>query len=352
MIKEALDEFSKSPAMNRAFLFDRMRTIGASEIGLCARRMYWVKTDGQEDPNHKNRWGARVRGTVMENEFWLKAMKKKYGRNFIIHGSMQQTLTHGNLSATPDGLLINQPRDVLAGPPFRIPDIGPSGCIAVECKSIDPRVNLTQARQENTLQTQVQMGLLRSHTVFKPDYAIISYMDASFWDEVMEYAIKFDADIYQRMHDRANKIKAARRPDELRPEGWIAGGSECEYCPFVKQCGVVRRSLPVEEAMADAQFMAEMTDMGREHEDLGVQIKALERQQNTLKEDIKNRLREKNVRRIPDVVTWSNVKGRTSYDMPALKEKAAALGIDVEEYSKTGDPTDRLQVLTGATPTR
>jgi hypothetical protein len=348
MIKEALDQFARSKAMEKTFLMDRTRTIGASEIGQCARRMYWVKTEGRVDADHKDNWGARIRGTVMEERFWLPAMKKKFGKKLLLAGTKQTTIQDRYLSATLDGLLIDQPRDLLAS--FGIPDIGEGRCITLECKTIDPRVNLTEAKQENMLQTQTGMGLIRELTKYRPEYALISYIDASFWDDIDEYPIKFDKNLYNRMHDRAVKIKTASRADELKPEGWIAGGKECEYCQFATACGVVRRSLPEQELAADPQFVAEMTDICREYDALNQEMKQIESELNEKKDEIKNRLRAKSVRKLPGIVSWSPVKGRTSIDNAALKARCAEMGIDLSEFETVGEPTDMLRITFKGVP--
>jgi hypothetical protein len=347
IIKAALDAYAKSKALEKTFLLDRTRTIGASEIGQCARRMYWVKTEGQVDPDHKDGWGARVRGNIIEDKFWLPAMTKRFGRSLLLSGKKQTTVADGYLSATLDGLVTDQPRDLLAA--LGVPDIGPGKCIVVECKSIDPRVNLAQAKQEHVLQTQTGMGLIRELTKYKPEYALVSYIDASFWDDVDEFAVKFDAALYERMHGRAVMIKTASGPGDLKPEGWIAGGKECEHCPFTKPCGVVRRSLPEQELAADPQFVAEITDLCREHEALRAELAEVEAELNEKKDEIKNRLRAKSVRKLPGLVTWSPVKGKSSTDNKALKQAAIAAGVDVSQFETTGDPTDMLLVrLPGA----
>lgn len=342
MIKETLDDYARSKALDKVFLMERGRTIGASEIGQCARRMYWVKTEGLVDPDHKDGWGAKVRGKIIEDRFWYPAMKKRFGRALMLSGDDQMTVQDRYLSATPDGLLVNLPADILA--PLGVPDIGPSRCILVECKTIDPRVNLTEAKHENALQTQVQLGLIRELTVYKPDYALISYIDASFWDDVDEYPIKFSQDTFDRMHSRAVQIKTARDAMELKPEGWIAGGKECEHCPFTKACGVIRRSVPERELAADPQFAAEMLDLCAEHETLRREMTELEAEINEKKDAIKNRLREKNVRKIPGIVTWSAVKSRTLVDMDAFKAAAASAGVDITDYQSSGEPGDMLTV--------
>lgn len=342
MIKDILDGYARSPSMQTMFLVDRNRTIGASEIGQCARRMYWVKTQGQADTSYVDNWGAKMRGKIMEQKFWVPAMVRRFRNKLLLAGNKQTQIHDQLLSCTPDGLLVDMPRDCLAH--MGVPDIGPSRCLVVECKTIDPRVNLTEAKQENMLQTQVQLGLIRELTRYKPEYALISYMDASFWDDVDEFPIKFDAALYQRMHDRAVKIKTASSPSELKPEGWIAGGKECEHCPFVGPCGIVRRSVPEREALDDPQFAAEMLDMCREHEVLKKELDTITAELNEKKDQIKTRLREKGVRKLPGIVTWSGVKGKSSTDNAALKQAAIAAGIDVEQFQNTGEPSDMLLV--------
>lgn len=352
IIKQTLDMYARSKAMEKVFLLDRQRTIGASEIGKCERQLFWSKGKGaataQRDPDHEDNWGARLRGNIIEDKFWVPALKKRFRNQFVLAGKGQTTIHDRYLSATADGLLVDLPRNFLER--FGVPDIGPSRCITVECKSIDPRVNLTQEKQEHTLQTQVGMGLFRELTRYKPEYALISYIDASFWDEVDEFVVKFDEEVFKKMHDRAVRVKTGDRAEEFKPEGWIAGGRECEWCPFSRACGVQRRSVPERELAADPQFVAEVSDLCREHEVINNEIKELTVKLNDKKDQIKTRLREKSVRRLPGVVTWSAIKGKQSTDTTALKAAAIAAGIDVTAYETTGDPTDRLQVTLRGAP--
>ena len=343
MISDAVKEYGKK--IDRSFGHDRTKTIGASEIGLCARKVHWLKKSGARDEDFIANWGAHVRGTVMEQEFWLPAMKAKFGYDLIMAGSEQKTLESGYLSATPDGLLVKQPSDALQK--FGIEDIGYHREIVVECKTVDPRVNLTKERDSNHFQVQVQMGLIRELTDHKPEYAVISYTDASFWDEVDEFAVRYDHGIYEAAQVRARTILEAKDPRDLKPEGWIAGGGECEHCPFTGACGIIRKSLPEREAQADPQFVAEIADMCREVADARAQIDLLEREVREGQQEIKDRMRSKSVRKIPGVVVWSSVKGRTTYDMEGIKSAVAAAGIDIEEFKTTGESTDRLQISVG-----
>lgn len=343
MIREALEAYAN--ATQTKFKHDRTQTVGASEVGQCIRKTAFVKRQppARRGAPRVGSWGASTRGKVIEDHFWYPALKKKYGSRLLMAGPRgQETLIRKPLSATPDGLLVDMERDCLSH--LGVPDIGPSRCISVECKTIDPRVNLREAKQENIFQVHVGLGLIRELKEYKPDYSLISYTDASFFDEVTEFVVRFDPQVFEAAEARA---KAVFRDDPLdhRPEGYISGGSECDYCPFVGPCGVARRSVPVLDLEADPQFAAEITDMVRELVEVKTRKKADEMTIKLMEDDIKTRMREKKIRRIPGVVTWSSVKGRSSYDNKAIKAKLESLGASIEEFETVGDPTDRLQVL-------
>jgi hypothetical protein len=43
-------------------------------------------------------------------------------------------------------------------------------------------------------------------------------------------------------------------------------------------------------------------------------------------------------------VMWSPVKGRPSYDIPAIRRAAAQAGIDLSQFETTSEPSDRLTI--------
>ena len=136
---------------------------------------------------------------------------------------------------------------------------------------------------------------------------------------------------------------------EYKPEGWIAGGNECRYCPFTKPCGIERRNLPYvgRRSQVDPQFAAEIREMAldiRRAEENRDQQETVVRE---LQDEIKNRLREKGVRRVPGIVNWSPVKGRSGYDNKGIQQAAIAAGVDIEQFATIGEPSDRLQILIG-----
>ena len=92
-----------------------------------------------------------------------------------------------------------------------------SDCVMCEAKSSDPRTNLTDAKPVNVFQTQVQMGLVREMTEFKPTHSILSYTDASFWSDVKEFVIEFNPAIYEVAKERATLVMTATSGTELKP---------------------------------------------------------------------------------------------------------------------------------------
>jgi len=347
IIKKTLDAYAA--LSNRVFASDRMNTVGASEVGQCARKVYWIKYDGDtahgapRDEGYNDSWGARARGTIFENHFWEPALRARFGDRLLFAGKDQKTFMDGFLSATPDGMVVDLT-------PAERAEIGvDTDCINVECKTADPRTNLTTAKSHNVFQTQVQMGMIRDGTEHKPTHSVLSYTDASFWSDVKEFVIAFDPNIYAAAQERAMVIMTADSATDLKPEGWIAGGSECNYCPFTKACGIERRNLPFQDiAPVDPQFAAEITDMARRLKTYEAGRDGLDAEARDLQEQIKNRLREKGVKKIPGVVTWSAVRGRTGYDNRAIKDAAIAAGVDIRQFETQGEATDRLVIQIGA----
>ena len=359
IIKDALDRYAARPT--KMSETDRSQTIGASEIGQCSRRVWYLKVEVDpqtaiaRDEEFSDEWGARQRGITFEDHFWVPAMRKRFGDRLLFAGRAQSTLADGYLSATPDGLVVDLTEDeqraigIIAADQAAL--LGSAACVMVECKTIDPRTNLFEAKDENVYQTQVQMGLMRLCSPYKPTHSVISYTDASWWNIVQEYVVPFDVDVFENARVRALKIMTANSAADLKPEGWIAGGRECKHCPFTRACGIERKNVPFTtestKAMLErigSQFVAEATD-------LALQVRLHERERDNAEvlmreaqETLKERMRSRNIRSIPGVVTWSPVKGRAGYDNAAIREAAVAAGVDVEQFATEGEPGERLTI--------
>ena len=336
IVKNAVDSYVK--ANLKTFEHDRTMTVGASEIGQCERKTWFTKAELTElgstferNPDYVNSWGARERGNLIERHLLVPAIRKAYGKKAKLLGNKQRSFIDGMISATPDAF-INEKEPFL-----------------IEIKSIDPRIKLHEPKPEHVYQVQVQMGILHAlKEATHLTHAILVYVNASFPDEITEFRIDYDPDIYMRAQVRAMKIMTAGYYHELQPEGWIAGGKECEYCPFTDACGRARKEVPTEVIEpADKQFIAEISDMARNYKDLELSIAAYEEDRRRIQNDIKERLREKGQSKIVGdgiSISWSAVKGRETFDMARIKEVLAEQGLEIDDYKHEGTPGDRLTV--------
>ena len=348
MIREALAEFAI--AHDRAFEA-REQTVGASDVGRCARQVFFEKNEADPDfgsprnPDAVDGWGARLRGTVLEAHFWEPALRAKYGARLLFAGDQQETFALGFLSATPDALLVACEGDALAG--LGVPSLGGDGSVVLECKSVDPRARLDGPRFAHTYQAQVQLGLIHALTRYQPEWAVLSYVDASFWDEVREYPIRRDPVTFATAQRRAAQILTARSAHELPPEGWIAGGRECERCAFSRACGNIRATVPAQTSEPSPELVAEIVKLARHAKRLEGEADLAFAAHRAAQQDIKDQLTANGVRRINGDgvrLVWSAVKGRPSYDMKAIRDAAAAAGIDLAQFETTGQASDRLDI--------
>ena len=68
IVKQALDAYAAT--LERQFPHDRTQTVGASEIGQCARKTYYTKNEGDHlygsprDLDYADSYGARLRGSM------------------------------------------------------------------------------------------------------------------------------------------------------------------------------------------------------------------------------------------------------------------------------------------------
>src|SRR5262245_20883240 len=78
IFEAALTDYARglrAPAVGRAF------TLGASDIGQCARKAFFVKHNGERDPGYVDTWGAALRGQIIEQAFWVPALRAHFGAN-------------------------------------------------------------------------------------------------------------------------------------------------------------------------------------------------------------------------------------------------------------------------------
>lgn len=347
-IKDMVDAYAGT--LTKVWEHDRSSTIGASEVGRCLRAASFAKHAPEAADDGPDDYGARLRGDILENHLWLPAIQHAVrGTNtltLMYAGAEQTTLSTGFLSATPDGLLLGVERDCLAH--HGIADVE-ADCILIECKSADPRLKLLEAKSEHVFQAQVQLGLTREVTPYKPVYAVISYIDASFVSVVTEFIVKFDAAAYAAARNRARKVWAADSPADLPPEGRLEGARECRYCRFSAACGAIEADAVPNTVAAELppvvlKNLAEMVMMEKAWRR---EKKNAERQLALTQEGIKQVLREAATRSATGsgwAIQYTRTKGRKVLDKAALVAAAIEAGIDVTRFERDGADADRLTV--------
>lgn len=341
----------------KTWAHDRNLTVGASEVFGCLREVWFKKRGklfGYEPDEGKESWGALERGNIIENNFVVPAMKflpKPF--QLLLAGDDQYTFVLDKNSATPDGLIINlDPSKPLiikgAGEDIVIDDIG-ADCVVFEIKSIDPRATLFEERAKHHGQTQVQLGLIRELTEYKPLYSIILYIDASFIDKLTPFVVEYDPDIFAAAKHRALSVWQVSDPMMIVPEGKFDGA--CEYCKFQGACGeaTVNAVKAMYDKPADPKVVEEVAPLVDTFFAKKAAAEAADQELKNAAERVKEFLLDHRTRRVPGddwSISWSIVKGKTSLDTDAMKEA----GIDLAKFQKTGAAFERLTITRKAKP--
>jgi hypothetical protein len=343
----AVDAYARS--LRREF-GDRFSTIGGSDIGQCLRKIFCSKNEGgpyevPRNPGHADSWGATLRGVLIENHFAVPALRKAYGNRLRYAGAEQRTLESGFLSATPDGLLVDMPDDALAH--LGTASIGGDNSLALEVKSNDPRISLAEPKPAHAYQTQIQLGLFHEVTPHRPEYGLVIYIDASFLDTIREFPIKRDPKIFAAAKARALKIMGAKRMEDLLPEGWIAGGQECESCPWAHACGHERGRMAMTAMTPPTQeFVNEAVRLAHQVKHLECTAALAVSAYRGRRHELVELLRAHGHRSITGSlsINWAGVKPRTTFEGEGIRKAATSAGLDLTPYEHTGAPSDRLTI--------
>ena len=327
---------------------DRTATLWASEAFACIRKAWFDKRG--EDSGYKpnadfvQSWGAAERGNIMEAHWVVPVMETENPPGTKFHfgtGEDQVTYVYGPNSATPDGLFTGCSSDALIL--YGIPDIE-SDCFMLEIKSIVPRSNLKEEKDVHHGQVQQQLGIMRSMTEYKPMYAIILYVDASFYDQITVFPVKFDETYWRSARLRAKALNAAEKPGDLRAEGILM--EACTYCKWTTECAKVNQSLVPTKEQKDPFTPDEMDtlrDLVFKERAAAAAEKQAKAEKEDLRVDIKDMLSTAQTKRAGDgtfKVSWVWQKGRESLDTAAVKEA----GIDLEPFKKTGNGFEKISI--------
>ena len=349
-----------------AFDDDRTATIGASEIGGCARQVGYKKSKTPEDPGHVDTGGFAARGNVMEDAALVPVVRKAIeaaGGTLLWAGQADQMRlvnAKHKVSSTPDGLAINMPFDCLVK--YGVPDItngkAKTGEVYVELKSIDPRVAAHKLPKDTHVdQVNLGMGLVRDSefedgVLYEPNYAIIVYMDASDYSTIHIHVVAFDQEGYAGQLARTKYIMDAaalgtKGVETLRPEGKIAGDSTCRYCAFSKRCLGYAASVPKAVTQMDTKAVKKVRRLAGSLKKAKDKAEYSELQSKKIEAELKEELMaaKTNFVDIGDVkLNWSTSDGQERFDTEEAKKVLTSLGIDLKTLIKKTKPSERLSV--------
>lgn len=330
---------------------DRSTTVGASEVYGCIREAFFNKRGAElgyeKDRDHTHRWGATERGNVIEDHFVVPAVSSHLpkGMKMLYHGDQQTTLVDGRSSSTSDGLITGiKPGPMTIKYRDRVIHIDDTitDCVGFEVKSVDPMINLSEEKEKHWNQTQVQMGLMRLKTKWKPHFTIILYVDASWLDVITPFVVEYDETVFEMSRRRAMDVFEVDDPNLLIPEGRLDGS--CAYCAWRKACGaVIIESIPEVEDGDTSIFDAEIDEYVEVYTDSLRREQEAEKEKKQAQERLKEILVEAKTRKAKSPywsLSWSKINGKKTLDVKAME----AAGLDLSAYEKIGSPYDRLTI--------
>ena len=343
MSKKIKDAFADAiKARQRVWSHDRTKSLGASETFACIRRGWFAKH--RADLKEEQDLGAAERGNIMERHHVVPALQHIYGADNCLYMSEDQdTLVLDRSSATPDGLVINQPRDVFSAD--GLADIE-SDCFACEIKSFDPRAHIDEEKAIHRGQTIMQLGMYRKLGDYRPEFAVILYVNASIYTDVRPFFVRYDEATYLNGLKRGRLIFETKDPYDLFAEGALS--DECKHCPFVKACNdaEIKHFPSGEENMSadDRETLRALTEMylvGKKKKTEGTAEVA------EAAEHIKNKLSAVNCRKVDDeiaTISYSKSKGQKALDKVKLSAFLKEHGKTMEDFQDGGNPYTRLVV--------
>jgi hypothetical protein len=222
-----------------------------------------------------------------------------------------------------------------------------AGWVGVEFKSIDPRANRDYLpKPEHVVQLQIGMAMLEKFREEFPEmgadpilHGTLVYIDASNFNDIIEFHVKLAPKILDRIAPRANRILKATSAARLPREGVeTRNKSECKQrCAFNTVCGVDGASTATGQGkVGAASLRTQITDylLGKAAEATG------KAQKEAAGEQIKSIL-QKNPHAVVDghEVKLSTRAGSVAY---AKVVKDHLPNIDLETYR--GKPSETLTV--------
>jgi hypothetical protein len=333
---------------------DRSTTAGASEVFNCMRQLVLEKRHEEfgatPDPDYEMDWGATHRGDLIENFFFVPALRfalpALLGLTIEYSGDAQKTLKLNRASATPDGLITGIPPGPVT---IRCGDIVvdlpkvTTGCISIEFKSIDPRANLEEERAKHHGQVQMGMGILNETTEFKPQFSVILYANASFLSDLKPFVVEFDPGVYAAGKMRAEKVWTFEKITDAPPEGRMHKG--CDYCRWRNACGAAILSQWAEtKPTSTPEQLAACTPHIMAYMDAKKAAEAAELVFEQAKQALKDAMYAQKTRTLKAdnfTVSWQTVRPTMKPSITAMREA----GVDLSPYMRETAGYDKVVVL-------
>jgi hypothetical protein len=314
--------------------FDRQAYLNSSEADHCIRRLWYSKHQPElaEPPSS---YGYMRRGSHIES--YVVQSLRAANVPLIYAGDEQVSIQdeERRLSATPDGVIAYE--DHWEG---------------FECKSIDPRTNKSKLpKPEHVTQFKIAMALVNNHLKLEGrafSYGWLMYIDASNYDDILEFKIELDETILNKYAKKADRVFRTKSASTLDREG-KKNGRECSMCAFKKTCDGVgqvasslKRSKPAKPVQTPKSVEAVA---GLSLKYLAASDKATEAaaEKARLSQEIKERMSQVGATYVADdrvVVSLTTSKPRTTLDRAAVK----AAGIDLSKFETEGEASVRLNV--------
>jgi hypothetical protein len=279
--------------------------------------------------------------------------------SLIMEGDDQETIRDGNNSATLDGLIVptdpalggKLPRDLLAYYGLGADIFGEDqDSVVLEMKSFDPRIDIQAAKAIHVGQTQMQMGLVRDLFDYKPNYAIVIYVNASWYDDVRAYVVPFDENQYLIGRERNEKVFEVDDPKLFPAEGKLDG--DCKYCKFKDACGLVSTGrVPEKRATLKEQEIAnqdpEMVDALDQLVAQQVAIKAKEKEATAELAEVNEAIRQQLIQHNTSRAVGETWKVFYSAQAGSKRLSAALIedaGLNPDDYKEQGAGFEKLTV--------
>lgn len=329
----------------------REGSLGASNLNSCARRMVHEKIETPAPVNTTVN-GYAFRGSTYEEQYLVPMVDKwasLHHARLLYAGDKQIRLRSGDLTATPDGLVISAPYNMLE--PYGVVSIE-SDCFVVEFKTFDPRIgDDSLPKQGHTLQLNAQIGLFREMSVHRPKYGLLIYANASDPADIRRFVVEFDPDVYEGSKLRAKVVMDAVRakaPLTMRPEGKIDDDGECDSCPYNHEstCGGYGFAVPKETRSVNPEIVAKLDNIAGRLDVLKTKEKAAAKGRLALEAEMKETLalaRTNKVNTDRYTIRWLKQSGRKTFDKDAALRTLTDEGYSEAQFYKQGSSFDQLR---------